>query len=636
MAYKAKYRYTIEANGVTHQLVIAKKDYSGSEHSLNGLLQSIRIQRLGDSLIESPIVKSALTFTLVDRDGGMWEEFFTPDATEYKVTFLTDYTERWTGYITPDSYEEDLVYRGSISITARDMIGHMADIPFDKSHISGFIGGTLVNVRSLIGVGLSQASVAMELDMAVAGERTYMKDADYNTTVPNWLVDIRSLEGKNWYEIVEGLLDSLGLVMRWEDNNEIVVTSIEDVSMGGNTAADTNPEYPIQFWNRSGHRSLEPSFRMIDEVLDYKYLEEERSEWKDEDYTGVALNGNNGWYNGDNSKRVSAKYVADTFPMEYADVSEEDEKRYMFLFAVPESQTSAGTFMYRDFQIAPQTKYKFSFNLSRLYSEGKTLDFALSKGRLPFGVLEYSIRWTSASGTYYLREDGTWDAEGGFVLQYTPPLSTESGNSWQFSSESFANIEHEFTTPNEAGFLRVVIMSFHHRLRITGGGVDTRKYWIRLGDAVLETDTKVLPKNLKVKTNYDARQNYTLNRKPMFGKAPAKVTNRGLCLNAFYVQGSGYPSIQRAKMGNGDALPLPVVVDMEILVRHTSATSLITGTIADKEGRPLFMNGIWWYGNHLMILQAGSLDPIRNCIEGAILREFLTGRNWIVTDYEIK
>lgn len=638
MAYRAKYRYTIQANGVTHQLVIAKKDYSGSETSLNGLLQSIRIQRLGDNLIESPIVKSALTFTLVDRDGGMWEEFFTPDATEYRVTFLTDSDERWTGYITPDSYEEDLVYRGSISITARDMVGHMADIPFDKSHIDPFYikGDTLVSVYDLIDAGMKQAGVAMYYDFRAENERIYMRDVESNHTVDGWLVDIRGLEGKNWYQIVEGLLDSLGLVMRWEDNNKIVVTSIEDVSMGGNTGADMNPEYPIQFWNGSGHRSLEPSFRMIDETLTYDILEEDLSKWNDEAFTGTQLNGKNGWYAGDATKQVVAPFVTDTYPRIYTEVGEDDREKYVFLACTPESLPAKSNFMYRSWDSIPLTKFKLSFELSHFCILSSGTCFVQENGRIPNGVLEYSIRWHSNNKVYYLKEDGTWDPNGGFNLTLEP--STGSGtNPRNVSADSTIRFEKSFTTPEEEGFLRVVIHAFHHRLKVLGSGaVDTESYWIRMGEITLALEKNQVPKNLKVKTNYDARQNYTLTRKPMFGKTPARVTSSGVILNGFYANRTGYPSIQRAKMGSGTALPLPVVVDMEILVRHTSTTSLITGTIADKEGRPLFMNGIWWYGNHLMILQAGSLDPIRNCIEGAILREFLTGRNWIVTDYEIK
>lgn len=81
-----------------------------------------------DEAVDSPIQKTSLDFALVDAPErntanevwGGWESFFTSDATAYKVELVVNDVVRWTGFITPDSWEEDLSYHAPVGITARD------------------------------------------------------------------------------------------------------------------------------------------------------------------------------------------------------------------------------------------------------------------------------------------------------------------------------------------------------------------------------------------------------------------------------------------------------------------------------------------------------------------------------------
>ena len=88
---------------------------------------------------QSPIQKIILRIGLADRPEmpdtdtrkyGGWEEFFTPDATRYLVEILVAGSAIWKGYITPDAWSETLDFHASVSVTARDNIGHLEDFEF--------------------------------------------------------------------------------------------------------------------------------------------------------------------------------------------------------------------------------------------------------------------------------------------------------------------------------------------------------------------------------------------------------------------------------------------------------------------------------------------------------------------------
>ena len=108
------------------------------------------------------------------RKNGFWEEFYTADATQWKViikergAMSSSYDTIWGGYITPDSFSEDLVYRGSVSITARDNIGHMQDFPFDAE---GDADG-MISLYNLVESGWEKIQSPMMLEWRGAAEST--------------------------------------------------------------------------------------------------------------------------------------------------------------------------------------------------------------------------------------------------------------------------------------------------------------------------------------------------------------------------------------------------------------------------------------------------------------------------------
>ena len=109
---------------------------------LNGL--ALEIQGQSED-VDSPIVKTSLTMSFVDvpernsltQQWGSWEFLYTPDSEGWKVVLLVArngedrFRTLWSGYVTPDSYTETLSHHGVVTITARDNIGHLADMEFD-------------------------------------------------------------------------------------------------------------------------------------------------------------------------------------------------------------------------------------------------------------------------------------------------------------------------------------------------------------------------------------------------------------------------------------------------------------------------------------------------------------------------
>ena len=138
--YGLKYWWTKNRGGKTVRLEIRQRDYTGASKEIYALTALSIDMQGGQDSIDSAIIKTSLNVNIIDCSDiadtstmkyGDWTEFFTPDSTLYKFIVYQDGSARWSGYLTPDSYEEDLSFRNTISLTARDNIGHLADFVFD-------------------------------------------------------------------------------------------------------------------------------------------------------------------------------------------------------------------------------------------------------------------------------------------------------------------------------------------------------------------------------------------------------------------------------------------------------------------------------------------------------------------------
>ena len=236
---------------------IYRRGYNGSQIEIGALSAdslNISLENLGT--ITDPIGKSVCSFSIIDTDQISYDDFFTPDATAYKVVVSSRvgsgaYVTRWSGYVTPDFFAENLSYRTPISLTARDNIGYLSDVDFDLS-------ASTITVRELITSAFAKIAEPYPMSLVFATQKQTVEgvlaiDATISTAL---------LRDMTWYEALETVLHDLGLQMRWVDNNTIAVIDVSQI-----------PEYyttqGFNFINASGYREILPAWREFRQEQNY-------------------------------------------------------------------------------------------------------------------------------------------------------------------------------------------------------------------------------------------------------------------------------------------------------------------------------------------------------------------------------
>lgn len=271
MAYELKYYKVIPGVKISSgskanlTLNIYEKDYTGTSKQIDALTSLVLESDCQDA--QSPIQKMILRIGLADRPEmpdtdsrkyGRWEEFFTPDATRFLVEILVAGSARWKGYITPDAWSETLDFHASVSITARDNIGHLEDFEFASE-------SELISVDEII----RSAMVLIEPQFTV----TYDYASDYTIESKNGVsitdayVNTSLFKGKSWYEVLESVLTSLGMCIRYVGWNQYFIGFLRYVSRynGGTTVQN--------YLRGSATLMLAPAYKEI--IEDDKYDFEE-------------------------------------------------------------------------------------------------------------------------------------------------------------------------------------------------------------------------------------------------------------------------------------------------------------------------------------------------------------------------
>ena len=254
MAYGLLLYKQIASPEGTHRIEVWKDGYTGDAIEIDGLLRdSLTISRSAGDATEA-ITTSVLTFAIADTGQLDYSQFFTPNATLYKVIWKTTVenvtTTRWTGFLTPDSFSENLAYRDAITLTARDNLGRLNDYDFSLGR------GQMLSVRSIINSGLAVAGVAMGVTFTTAKVAS-----DPGTILAvDGLVNTSLLVGKTWHEALTLLLQGLGLTLHWVDNN---VFDVRDITQA---PASTQEAFFIE---KSGYRQIRPAWKNVVVSQDY-------------------------------------------------------------------------------------------------------------------------------------------------------------------------------------------------------------------------------------------------------------------------------------------------------------------------------------------------------------------------------
>lgn len=631
--YKTRLTKTFNTEwGVFRLFIYEKTDGFGIAREIGEVFTSLALNIEGQSDdIDAPIIKSTLTFSLIDapeKDSGKekwgnWEELYTSDATKWKVELSGKSTDEqefktlWSGYLTPDSFTETLQYHGVVTITARDNIGHLQDFDFDaKGNAEG-----MITPYELITEAWAKIGCPMTLDWRGDADENEWPQAEGVDAVDMYF-NVSAFKGRTWYEAVSDTLSSLGLVMRYIGMNRVAVCPLRRLPAQGMESADVVRHLTPVFM-AYGTRELAPAVKDIEEVVNYDLpgdvaqANPRKDEFsgetgscpftKKDEYgameTGSAVVNplsNEGDYGWGNIQSNTLFLDASLFRSELRDSKANDTQ--VFLAACTKN---------RMVWYGKQMRLEddLMLTIERGTMAGKLGDILVDVGtqkqvsllgaikRVYDGKEEYydGVNWqqTTAELTMVFNEDG--------VYELLVPSHGAKGYGLLQVFITGVEVEWLFGYPENA----------------VGGvyiGIKTLSYGL--------SSTRSLMSKNAVKTVYDENNNIRLSRTPALGPAYDKVAIPGLIVNGmFRKDGDNYvPAPEWKWKQDSEAYQLAVLVHKQLLCYHSKPNNLLSGTIVNAS--LVDPRTIWtWKGKEHLLL-SGSLNILTGHIDGAVLREF--------------
>lgn len=645
--------WTLEIHQQSERPFVAKE--------IGAVLQGLRLYVQGDQAdIDTPIVKTSLEMTFVDapdledrKKCGNWEEFYTSDATQYKVLLYKDGILEWTGYITPDSFSEDLMYRGSVTIIARDNLGTLQDFIFNAECDEN----NMIQLNQLITAAKNAISFPMEIVWNYNDARRvpYSVLTKFEPFADEILFNQSALIGRNWWDILETVLYSTGFALRYVGGNTFMLSSLRDIPLYNFELWSDVPVKPVSFLSY-GHRELTPAakeikdsvvFELSDNVSQAYIIE---SEYGNSALVNAAIDAEE-WYNP--QKRINipvyelrnSNWSAPSLdkslflnPFAYKLKEGYISTRYgdlhgnnaVYLAANPISRNEeTGNDMF-DFRSASyrqkigKGKYKLSFVFGTpagLYDNMTKVGFDINQNGL--GECLFNLRFIPNNANedileYYVptssNEDPTWKAGYRYDYNQFVPLDTE--NKFPLNYEI-----PEFEIPS-VGTLELEI-----KVVSTLGQPSTFGSYVQIKDLKIEdltaTDASIQDK-LNTITKYNAKNSLILTRNINFGFNMA--TSFGVpsyIKNGMYVLDSKdwyAPSDEWVYEPSGTPKPLSVLIHQQLLAYYAKPNNVLTGELATPN--PTF-NALYEWGGKKHLLMSGALNILTGRMENAILREFM-------------
>ena len=671
MAYGLKYKAEFQnTRGQYYRIRIYQRDYSGGSKTI-GTLSGCVLEVQGNmGSIIAPIIKTQLRVSMIDapdistvgtdKKFGNWQEFFTPDATLYKVVLGqstnagSSYTDIWSGYITPDSWVESLDYRGTITITARDGIGHLQDFPFSTD------GWTAVDENGLVALKWlwARAGVIAETPMDFRVEEwdlghggQYAPEVptdDDENTLPEALVNVALFEGMNWYEVLERSLEAAGYALRYIGGNKLQVMCLRNLPKMGNYTAATDSQ-ALEFYG--GTLEFDPAVKKIEDEQDYKQESEAQLEpldgltfgtagtyrcqvdgnpWPsnpnghttvvehDAPIQLVTSGGHSGWDVGSGMLDPSG-YTPDNF-LKRAE-GEDGWRNYAFvasnqvLNAQGTSPTATFTFPTRT--AAVRVTFKFTPSPLCIRDEG---GFAGLIGDYNYSLyrIRYYVMFTDGTTTKYW-DGGRWD-DNAYLLEKT--FDTEHQH------ETDLVIDMGECDAITVGSMSIRLGHVEYKCFYDGGD----GCYARVASIKAEINATTVLKSNKVTTINNQAYNVVLSRKPLFGalsKEMSFVNPRNYLAGLFQYPYYGafpalFPYLVRFTDQLSSALvPLPVLIHEQILCYYYGAARVLNGSCAVVSNGLFAFNKVNTYKGHTYLFQGGTLDLFSGIINNACFREYV-------------
>lgn len=622
MAYTLRYYKTLPQPGDRDiVLEIYEKDGVRSSMEIGPVIQALHLDIQGSQEdIDTPVVKTSLVMTFVDAQDheeasskkcGNWEEFYTSDSTYWKVLLFvkdSDVQEArqiWGGYVTPDSFTEQLRYRGSVTIVARDNIGHMQDFPFDsKGNEDG-----MITVYDLVNTAWAKIESPMSLNWRGEEDEAMWLQCDGHDVTGAYL-NVSAFKGMNWYEAMEKVLYSIGAVMRYVGDNTVQVSSLRYMPYQGSASMSSLAEIEPKFIAHA-NRELVPAVRRIEESVKYDISEVLLPLVEPSDFRGDVINGNvwplintesgNGWCNVMPSTALYFNpngYAIEEYPYRPAfEMAQEQIYDSMFLLCNTE-----GLAEYSQVFAPREVTLEVGLGGNIWLKDGKIINTASTVIRV-----RYAIKAVYNGIDYFLDEDGSWTES---YVEYT---ATRDGE----SSLRIKSISHSI--PLQA-FDAPVVLHFYI-LELFDLNAEGKNIYVQVQSLkVIPNDNDSLLQTNNVNTIYNNDNNVIISRDPTIGPAYDFVYY-GIIKNGMFIKsGDVYLPAKAWAWSGGTPQQMAVYNHLQLLCYHAKPNNVITGDIVNADLGNLRALYMWHGSEHL--LQGGSLNFLNGRIEGAILREF--------------
>lgn len=665
LKYYAEFR---NYRGQDYRLEVHQRGYSSTTKKIGDLSGCVLEVQGNMGSIIAPIVKTQLRFTVVDAPDmpavsgtkfGDWQEFFTPDATLYKVILKCyisgAWATEWSGYITPDSWQESLDYRGGITITARDCLGHLKDFPFSTDGFTAVDANGLVMLKWL----WKRAADIVEFPMTFAVEEWDMghggayaaevpTDDDENTLVEA-MVNVALFEGMDWYEVLEQSLEAAGYVLRFVGGNKCQVMCLRNLPSLGNYTAATGTQ-ALEFYG--GTLELDPAVKRIEEEQDYKLQKEIQlpvfdglefassySTYRcktdgnplpgggvvsipehDAQYKPNTSRGRTGWDIG------SGMLDPDTETPDSFLVREEGEdgwRKYAFI-ACNQQPGAGGTSIVADYRFRSRTsgmKLTFRFTPNALTKEYQGSDAGkMQKNKYTLANIKLYAMFTDGTIERY------WNGAGWVNSAYLLELDYDSANKEETDLVLEMTECRDFANGGE---MVVRLGQITYKMSYDGG----HGCYARVANILVEINAQTALKGNKVTTINNDAYNVLLTRRPLFGALSQEMGFikpgnylAGLYYYPFY--GSDpylYPyQVRFTDQMSSQLVPLPVLIHEQILCYYYGAARVLQGAAAPTNKALFRFNKLCTYKGKTYIFQGGTLDYFSGVIGNATFREFAT------------
>lgn len=649
MAHKLKYYKEIDSHGHLWRVeILQETEDTLTPTEIGPVLQGLRLVMQGDQAdVDTPIVKTSLEMTFVDapdleeeRKCGYWEEFYTSLATEYQVRLYKDGQIEWTGYVTPDSFSEDLRHRGSVSIIARDNLGLLQD--FDYNIISGQIEG-MVSLREIIDEAQAVSSFAMSISHISSQQNLMPICKDYDQS-QNYVLDSifcnKALREMNMWEALESALYSCGLIMRYIGRNSYVIQSIRSLGIANNALWMDAERKEVRFC-AYGHRELSPAVKKVADDVQFDIAEELIDTYTPAQAYGdeieIKYTERGETYTIPVHAVGSGRYectTANTFLLNAFKYPLNATKKYgtggdihdeNIVYLASNIQANSSYIESHSIDIVmpiPAGKYKISMEMNKVIS--------LYDNKETVGYLEPSWVRLTFEAKYY-GEDGSVKC----LLKQTdsPDAKWVDDNIrpyYGFQTEGGlpVTIDSPVLDAPVAGTIQITIDAGTADIGIAVDRAEDGHYGAYLGIKNLTIKTvdnggRPIMQGLKLSTVYKDTNNIALNRSPKFAPNPSALITPLQVSNGIYGKAGNVIKGSDRWVFHEDDIPVPltVLIHQQILAYYAKPNNVLTGELVLEDDVPDFRS-LWRWGGKDHVLMSGTLNVLTGRMENAVLREF--------------